>query len=109
MILSCDLSAKTCSLIIVLTAGCCGVCPPCACVSCGCGVVSWFWFVAGVNACWPVSPDVVSWSLGAAAGCVCGSDADPKVGDLGDCGDTVSCAFKEMGDSVRSRVGVVGE
>ena len=105
MILSCDLSTETCSLIIVLTAGCCGALPSCACVSCGCGIVSWLSVEVGVDDCWSASPDVVSWPLGAAAMCVCGSDTNPKVGDFGDCGDTVSCVFREMGDPVRSCVG----
>ena len=109
MILSCDLSTETCSLIIVLTVGCCGALPSCACVSCGCGIVSWLSVEVGVDDCWSASPDVVSWSLGAAAECVCGSDANPKVGDFGDCGETISCASREMDESVRSRVGVAGE
>ena len=51
----------------------------------------------------------MSWSLGAAVECVCGSDANPKIGDFGDCGEAFSCASRDMDESVRSRVGVTGE
>ena len=47
--------------------------------------------------------------MGTAAECVSGSDTKPKVGDFGDCGETISCASREMDESVGSRVGVAGE
>ena len=47
--------------------------------------------------------------MGAVSGFVCGSGVDSKVGDFGDCGDTIPCVFREMSgspsDPVRSRVG----
>ena len=65
-------------------------------MSCGCGIVFWFSIVLGVDACCSACLMIVSWSLGMVSRFVCGSGVGSKVGD---CGDTFSCMFSEMGGS----------